>query len=103
MTGPTLASMYPVPQRYYVPQRIREDYYFRLSASGMTSAPSEVEEKPNQPFRNGAIPRLRGGIKKDDKIRKAFEREKVFSFWFWLLWLNAHYFLVDIDESKSRV
>ena len=77
MTGPTLASMYPVPQKYYVPQRIWEDYYARLSASGLTSAPFDVEEKPDEPFREGSIPRLRGGIKKDDKIIKAFEREKV--------------------------
>jgi hypothetical protein len=76
MTGPTLASMYPIPQRYYVPQRIREDYYSRLNASGLPNSPFEVEEKPNEPWK-GAIPRLRG-INTDDKIRKAFERERVY-------------------------
>jgi len=72
-----LASLYPVPQRYFVPQRIRQDYYFRLSASGMTSIPFEVEGKPDEPFRKGPNPKVQKGIKKDDKIIKAFEREKV--------------------------
>jgi sorting and assembly machinery component 37 len=77
-------SMYPVPQRYYVPQRIWEDYYPRLSASGMTSTPFEAEEKSDEAFRKGSIPRLRGRIKKDDKVLKTFEQEKV-----WLILVLA--------------
>jgi len=75
--GPMLASLYPVPQRYFVPQRIRQDYYLRLRASGLTSTPFEAEEKSEKPFRKGPIPKVQGGIKKDDKIIKTFEREKV--------------------------
>ena len=35
LTGPALASMLPVPQRYYVPSRIRECHRPRLEASGL--------------------------------------------------------------------
>lgn len=78
MTGPKLASMYPIPQRYYVPRRIQEDYYPRLVASGMSSAPVEVEEEPDHgELRFKKMAGLGAAKRKDGKIAKAFEREKV--------------------------
>ena len=78
MTKPKLASMYPVPQKYYVPQRIRKSYHPRLSASGIGGL-NEVEAKHDDPFAEEGIPSLRRGIKQDRKIKTAFELEKVTS------------------------
>jgi sorting and assembly machinery component 37 len=68
-----LVSVLPLPQRYYVPDRLRDVYRPRLEASGLwsTSRIEEVEKK--KPFDD---------IKKRDRNEKAkyslvFEREKV--------------------------
>lgn len=74
LTNPALASEMPIPQKYYVPRRIREAYKPRLEAAGLWSSPSPEEEQ--------------GGLFEKDKERKkkrsykvtftrAFEREKV--------------------------
>ncbi len=78
MTGPSLASMYPVPQKYYVAQRIRNGYYPKLQASGLWN--SFAEENPTKsPFRKEKIPNLKEGIKGNTSLTQAFEREKVSS------------------------
>ncbi|KAF9792053.1 hypothetical protein BJ322DRAFT_1102582 [Thelephora terrestris] len=43
---PTLAKMMPIPQRYYVPNRIRELHKLRLEAVGLW--PTETEEPSEQ-------------------------------------------------------
>jgi hypothetical protein len=43
---PTLAQMMPVPQKYYVPNRIRELYKPRLEAVGLW--PAETEAAPER-------------------------------------------------------
>ena len=42
---PVLASLYPIPQRYYVPGRIREMYRLRLETTGLWDLPAKEEEK----------------------------------------------------------
>ena len=77
MTAVSLASMYPVPQRYFVPSRIRNGYYHRLNAAGLWSVVLKREEKAvEKPFQKEKTPELRG-IKKSTKVTQAFEREKV--------------------------
>lgn len=75
MTGVSLVSMYPVPQRYFVPSRIRNGYYHRLNAAGLWSVVRE-ERAAEKPFQKEKISELRG-IKKSTKVTQAFEREKV--------------------------
>ena len=70
--------MYPVPQKYYVPQRIRENHRPKLSASGIGGL-NEVEGEHDEPVAEDGIPSLRKPIKEDKKIRIAFELEKVTS------------------------
>ncbi|KAG1754632.1 outer mitochondrial membrane transport complex protein-domain-containing protein [Suillus lakei] len=70
LTNPTMSSMLPIPQRYYVPGRIREMHRPRLEAAGLwTQAASEPEkdsfgkrQKKNDP---------------KDEYARAFERDKV--------------------------
>jgi len=69
--------MYPVPQRYYVPSRIRNGYYHKLNAAGLWNVWLNQDEKPDEkPFRKEKQPELRG-IKKSTKVAQAFERERV--------------------------
>ena len=42
---PTLAKAMPIPQRYYVPNRIRESYKPRLEAAGLWPAEAEVSSE----------------------------------------------------------
>jgi sorting and assembly machinery component 37 len=46
---PALASMFPVPQRYYVPGRIRECHKARLEAAGLWHPEVEKQEKKSFP------------------------------------------------------
>lgn len=72
LTKPTLASAMPIPQRYYVPGRIREAYRPRLENSGLWTLPMSEQEKKSL-------------FSKDKKKRedhkgafaRVFEREKV--------------------------
>jgi sorting and assembly machinery component 37 len=70
LTNPTMASMLPIPQRYYVPGRIREMHRPRLEAAGLwKQAASEPE-----------IDSFGKRQKKDDpkeEFARAFERDKV--------------------------
>ncbi|KAF8911986.1 Tom37 C-terminal domain-containing protein [Gymnopilus junonius] len=73
---PTLASMLPVPQKYYVPQRIRNMYYPRLLSAGLWR--DHVEEKSMEK----ASLREKFQAKKEDlgkhpAMSRAFEKEKV--------------------------
>ncbi|KAG2158236.1 uncharacterized protein EDB93DRAFT_1120544 [Suillus bovinus] len=70
LTNPTIASMIPIPQRYYVPGRIREMYRPRLEAAGLWTQAASESEKDSFGKRQ----------KKDDpkdEYARAFERDKV--------------------------
>ena len=74
LTLPTLANMIPLPQRYYVPKRIRELYKPRLVAADLWNLP-DIEQEVEKP-KFGEKPREKGH---KDEIKKVFEREKVSS------------------------
>ncbi|KAG1827166.1 outer mitochondrial membrane transport complex protein-domain-containing protein [Suillus subaureus] len=70
LTNPTMASMLPIPQRYYVPGRIREMHRPRLEAAGLwTQAASEAEKDSFGKRQKKDDPK--------DEYARAFERDKV--------------------------
>ncbi|KAK0210868.1 hypothetical protein DFS33DRAFT_1270796 [Desarmillaria ectypa] len=72
---PALAKMYPIPQRYYVPLRIREVYRKRLETSDLWILPgSELEKKS---FIERSKPEAKQPEKYKDRFLRVFEREKV--------------------------
>ncbi|KJA27465.1 hypothetical protein HYPSUDRAFT_179521 [Hypholoma sublateritium FD-334 SS-4] len=76
LTGTALASMFPVPQKYYVPQRIRDSYRERLLAAGLWK--NFVEETAESPFPRDVKPlETKKELHKNPAISQAFERGKV--------------------------
>ncbi|KAG1877983.1 outer mitochondrial membrane transport complex protein-domain-containing protein [Suillus subalutaceus] len=70
LTNPTMAFMLPIPQRYYVPGRIREMHRPRLEAAGLwTQAASETEKDSFGKRQKKDDPK--------DEYARAFERDKV--------------------------
>jgi sorting and assembly machinery component 37 len=69
-TSRTLTSMLPIPQRYYVPERIREMHRPRLEAAGLWTKPASEPEK---------ILFGKRASKEDhkDEYARAFERDRV--------------------------
>lgn len=81
MTHPLLASMFPVPQKYFVPRRIRDTYIPRLEAVGLWYLP--VDEKViKKSFQNEQRSSLIEDIKSNRTVSQAFQSEKVYSFSF---------------------
>ncbi|EIN07269.1 hypothetical protein PUNSTDRAFT_104876 [Punctularia strigosozonata HHB-11173 SS5] len=81
LTRPTLASQLPIPQRYYVPSRIRASYRPRLEASELWGIP-EPEEKESEThglWRKKKDSEVEEEAKEARKhtFKKVFEREKV--------------------------
>ncbi|VDC06646.1 unnamed protein product [Peniophora sp. CBMAI 1063] len=84
---PTLASLYPVPQRYYVPHRIRDLHAPRLDASGLWNLAGEEiedveaeEEAAQSKFPRDGKPRSTPAPPPLDKVKiwkSAFFRERV--------------------------
>ncbi|TFK76339.1 hypothetical protein BDN72DRAFT_808740 [Pluteus cervinus] len=73
LTHPTLVSLFPIPQCYFVPGRLRSCYKPRLESAGLwTLAPSESE--PKKPFSRGADPE---NEPKSKTFLRAYERQKV--------------------------
>lgn len=72
---PALAQMYPIPQRYYVPLRIRDVYRKRLEASDLWTLPGEEPEKKS--FADRSKPETEQPEKHKDRFLRVFEREKV--------------------------
>lgn len=74
-TFPALAAIYPIPQRYFVPQRIREIHRPRLEAAHLWNLHPEDNESGQKP-KFGEKPKK---PKKDlkEESAKAFGREKV--------------------------
>lgn len=75
ITHPALVSFLSVPQRYYVPHRLRQMQQTRLAASGLWDLPAEeVEDKEAE---------RKFGQKKDEKpdpkkvFKETFQRERV--------------------------
>lgn len=73
LTHPVLVSMLPLPQRYYVPNRLRQLTKPRLEAAGLWNLPG-IEQEEKKPFKDEKLKK-----KEDpkDKYLKVFEREKV--------------------------
>lgn len=69
--------MFPVPQKYYVPQRIRDSYHERLLAAGLWKA--FAEETAESPFPRDVKPleTKKEELHNNSAISQAFEREKV--------------------------
>jgi sorting and assembly machinery component 37 len=68
--------MFPVPQKYYVPRRIRDTYIPRLEAVGLWNLP--VEEKVEKKwFQNEQKSLPIEDIKSNTTVSQAFQSEKV--------------------------
>ncbi|KAF8798160.1 hypothetical protein BYT27DRAFT_7265267 [Phlegmacium glaucopus] len=76
LTHPSLASMFPVPQKYYVPRRIRDTYIPRLEAVGLWTIPLE-ENTTEKSFQSQQKSLPTGNIKSNTTVSQAFQREKV--------------------------
>ena len=79
LTHPFLASMFPVPQKYYVPRRIRDTYVPRLEAVGLWNPPVEEKVKEKS-FQNQQKGLPIEDIKSNATVSQAFQSEKVYSF-----------------------
>lgn len=76
LVNPALASMFPIPQKYYVPGRMRDAYFQRLVAAGLWK--ETTEEKPSEsPFPRDAKPLEKMRLKNVSTLSRAFDREKV--------------------------
>lgn len=73
-THPALVSMYSLPYRYYVPNRIRETYRPRLENAGLWD-PRNPEKEEKKTVRDKL--KSKDAKPSDDKFHRAFEREKV--------------------------
>ncbi len=75
-TRPTLVSILPIPQRYFIPQRLRESYRPRLEAALLWSpeAIEQEEEEERQRFSFRKVPKKN---KKAAEKRHNLEQEKV--------------------------
>lgn len=69
--------MLPIPQRYYVPTRIRESYQPRLEAVNLWNLPGieQAEEEQKHKFWEKAKAPVEGEPK--EKFKSVFERERV--------------------------
>lgn len=76
VTRPALLSMLPVPQRYYVPGRIRESYRPRLELVELWNVPG-IEQEEDERFSIFRERRKKKKESREQKFKKVFEREKV--------------------------
>ncbi|KAJ3775408.1 hypothetical protein FB446DRAFT_725338 [Lentinula raphanica] len=74
LTHPSIVYKFPVPQRYYTPNRLRESYKSRLESAGLWSLPGIEQEKKGFSKRR---PRKESKVDRRDRFLKVFEREKV--------------------------
>lgn len=70
---PALAEIYGVPQRYYVPERIRASFKIRLESTGLWTPP-QVEPE-GKSFVDKKIDTLRKHVK--EAYNQTLEKEKV--------------------------
>jgi len=76
LTHPSLASIFPVPQKYYVPRRIRATYIPRLEAVGLWNSSVEENTREN-PFQNQQKSLPVKNLKSNATVSLAFQRERV--------------------------
>lgn len=76
LTHPLLVDMFPVPQRYYVPGRIRETFRPRLEAAGLWNLPGIEPESPKA-FRTDSQKQQNSPTNNKETFVRVFEREKV--------------------------
>ncbi|EIW60369.1 uncharacterized protein TRAVEDRAFT_145706 [Trametes versicolor FP-101664 SS1] len=80
VTRPALVSMLPVPQRYYVPNRLRASHKTRLQAVELWDVPEDEEEEEEEQRRVvfGRRKKFKlGPTAQTLHCKKSFEREKV--------------------------
>ncbi|KAF8643848.1 hypothetical protein AX16_008865 [Volvariella volvacea WC 439] len=73
LTHTTFVSMLPVPQRYYVPARIRACYKPRLEAAGLWVTPAP-EKPPRKPFKKKEYEEPESHSR---AFKRAFEKDKI--------------------------
>ena len=76
VTAPALVSMLPIPQRYYVPSRIRTSHKARLEAVELWHVP-EVEEEDEEPRKVFGKRKKTRPVNEPHKFKTFLEREKV--------------------------
>jgi len=76
LTHPSLASMFSVPQKYYVPRRIRDTYIPRLESVGLWNLLVE-DNTTEKPFQKQQTSSPIENIKSNTTVTGAFQREKV--------------------------
>ncbi|KAF7969276.1 hypothetical protein HWV62_27803 [Athelia sp. TMB] len=74
---PTLANLMPLPQRYFVPARIRESHRPRLEAVELWNLPGIEQEEAEKSRWFGEKPKSPPEGEPREKFKRAFEREKV--------------------------
>ncbi|KAH9952049.1 hypothetical protein B0H21DRAFT_715514 [Amylocystis lapponica] len=74
-TRPALVSVLPVPQRYYVPNRLRESHRERLEIAELWNVPGVEQEEQEERAAFGK--RKKKKSSGPDKFKKVFERERV--------------------------
>lgn len=77
MTNPALASMFPVPQKYYVPRRMRNSYYSRLASAGLWKQVIEEEKPQKEKFPRDVKPAEKERLSANTTFSQAFDKEKV--------------------------
>jgi sorting and assembly machinery component 37 len=77
LTYPTLANMLPIPQRYYVPARMRESFRPRLEAVQLWNLPGIEQEEEKPHFWKREKLREPTESERKEKFKSVFEREKV--------------------------
>ncbi|KAF4615516.1 hypothetical protein D9613_002752 [Agrocybe pediades] len=76
VTLPALAAIFPVPQKYYVPRRMRDSYFPRLEASGLWKSVVEEEKPTEKPFPRDVRPAEKKKLSNDASLSLAFDKEK---------------------------
>ncbi|KAG9019568.1 hypothetical protein FRB90_000476 [Tulasnella sp. 427] len=87
LTLPTLASFLPIPQKYYIPSRLRDMYKPRLEAAGLWELADDdaadehgaAAQKATKWMRNPLDKAKEGTVGEEppEQVKKAFAREKV--------------------------
>ncbi|OBZ75522.1 Ubiquitin thioesterase OTU1 [Grifola frondosa] len=77
LTRPALVSMLPLPQRYYVPHRVRESFKPRLEAVELWNVPG-IEQEEDEDRRSAfRLLKKKKDQPRSEKFKKVFERERV--------------------------
>ncbi|KAH8107016.1 hypothetical protein BXZ70DRAFT_1003899 [Cristinia sonorae] len=77
-TQPALASVLPVPQRYYVPARLRKTHQPRLEAAGIWHIHDQhLQDDRASPFEK--LARKKDAKEKKENAKRVFEKEQVLS------------------------